>query len=192
MWYEGCCYICVINMCRTARLLLLLTLVYVMRVCASVQSEQSYYATRHPDELAHTGDLHAGVRTDQRLSMTVDFDMADGEEGVLLMASRPSEAFVLYVESGKAILRYRYVLDSSDLVISSGPLPLGHVRLRFEFSPKPSSYEGRPGRVDLFVNDSEVTPNAGTVKAEGGAEHDDAILDRTFTGKITSVVAQRY
>jgi len=69
------------------------------------------------------------------LSITVDFDMGPGDEGLLFVVGNESEVFKLYVKNGSLVWTHDYVLRESIIAISSDYLPTGlinalQIRLR--------------------------------------------------------------
>jgi arylsulfatase A-like enzyme len=90
-------------------------------------------------------------------SITADVDIpAKGAEGALLSAGDVQGGFALYMQNGALHYVYNYVGSSFSHVESSGPVPAGRHKLRFEFEPtgKPDVAHGKgaPGRGQLYID----------------------------------------
>src|SRR5690242_7190823 len=74
---------------------------------------------------------------DRLISITVDFEMSAGDEGMLVQGGNDSESYSLEVRSGRLIAIYkRTLLDA--IIDVSGRLPTGPVTARYEFGAEPS------------------------------------------------------
>jgi hypothetical protein len=120
------------------------------------------------------------------LSLTIQFNMAEGDEGVLVIAGSQSEAFALYVSGGRLIFRYQHILDKSPSHRISSALRPGDVRVRYEFDPESMRNFKKRGNGRLWVNDTQVIGMPKTISKPAAYDRD-TILQHTFTGTITGV-----
>ena len=103
-------------------------------------------------------------------AITVDAELADGDEGVLACHGSNVGGYVLFVQDGKLHYVHNYVGAEELEVSSDGPMPAGRHALRYEFEPTgaPDLMAGRgtPGIGRLFVDGEQV--------GQGGAAGDGA------------------
>ncbi|HEY6422735.1 MAG TPA: arylsulfatase [Pseudonocardiaceae bacterium] len=90
-------------------------------------------------------------------SITADAEIPPaGAEGVLLCQGANTAGFTLYVKDDKLHYAHNYVGRAIYRVSSSGTVPEGRHRLRFEFEPtgKPdfTAGTGAPGRAQLYID----------------------------------------
>lgn len=130
---------------------------------------------------------------------------ADGAEGVLFAQGGTAGGQVLYIQNGRLRYAHNYVGRDVMHVESSGGVPPGRHRLRFEFEPtgRPDIKNGKgtPGRAQLYV-DGELVANTelphttpflfGIEGASVGYDFGEPVLHDyappfTFTGTIHQV-----
>ena len=92
--------------------------------------------------------------------ITVDAELAKGDEGVLACHGSNVGGYVLFVQDGKLHYVHNYVGAEELEVCSDGPVPAGRHALRYEFEPTgaPDLMAGRgtPGIGRLFVDGEQV------------------------------------
>jgi arylsulfatase A-like enzyme len=93
-------------------------------------------------------------------AITVDAELADGDEGVLACHGSNVGGYVLFVQDGKLHYVHNYVGAEELEVSSDEPIPAGRHALRYEFEPTgaPDLMAGRgtPGIGRLFVDGEQV------------------------------------
>src|ERR1700754_3679471 len=93
-------------------------------------------------------------------AITVDAELADGDEGVLACHGSNVGGYVLFVQDGKLHYVHNYVGAEELPVSSDSPVPAGKHALRYEFEPTgpPDLMAGRgtPGVGRLFVDGERV------------------------------------
>jgi len=128
-------------------------------------------------------------------SLTVEFDMAAGDEGVLLAGGNDSELFKLYVKNGRLVWTHEYVLRKAVETISSDCLPIGHVRVRYELRPESFTAGSQLEGGKLIINGLTVHPPAenesSRIEAQHLQERDASPPQTSFTGKIRSVAFEQ-
>jgi hypothetical protein len=94
-------------------------------------------------------------------SITADVVIpAGGAEGVLLAQGGVAGGYVFFVQDNKLHYLHNYMGLEEFTVTSSGDVPEGECRLRYEFEPTgqpdPRNGKGAPGRGQLYINDELV------------------------------------
>jgi len=128
------------------------------------------------------------------LSITVDFDMGPGDEGLLLVGGDDSEVFRLYVKNGKLVWTHDYVLRESIIIISSDHLPTGPIHARCEFDSLSASDASRTGDGKLLVNGQIVGPtprNSPSHVTPVRPQSDTGAPEDSFTGTIRRVALEQ-
>jgi hypothetical protein len=102
--------------------------------------------------------INAGPNVMNRpYSITADVDIpAAGAEGALLSAGDVQGGFAFYIQNGKLHYVYNYVGSNFYHVESTGAVPAGRHKLRFEFEttgkPDIGKGKGSPGRGQVYID----------------------------------------
>ncbi len=93
-------------------------------------------------------------------SITVEAELTDGDEGVLMCHGSNIGGYTLFLQDGKLHYVHNYVGAQELSVSSDQPIPAGKHSLRYEFEPTGAPDlrvgKGTPGRGRLFVDDELV------------------------------------
>jgi len=128
------------------------------------------------------------------LSITVDFDMKAGDEGLLLAGGNDSEAFRLYVKNGRLVWAHDYVLRESFIVIASAHLPAGPIHARCEFDSVPANDASQTGNGRLIVNGQIVGQVTHNIPRHFTRCHPQKLVgasDDSFTGAIKKITLEQ-
>jgi hypothetical protein len=130
--------------------------------------------------------------TDELRSITVEFEMNAGDEGVLVMGGDESELFSLDVIDGRLVWTYQCIFQERPDRAVSDRMKSGTMRLRLEFDSVQSADLGRHRSGRMFINGDIVHL---TGRNDEGADFDPKEIpsnvpapDFSFTGKIYRVV----
>jgi arylsulfatase len=123
-----------------------------------IAAERTSY-TYYPDTQPIPSDVAVKV-LNRPHSITVDAEMADDAEGLLVSHGANDGGYALYIKDGKLHYAHNYLAKAIYHIESQNKVPAGRHKLRYDFdvtgNPDPAGGKGAPGQGKLYIDNELV------------------------------------